>query len=313
MSCRRRKGFTLVELLVVIAIIGILIALLLPAIQSAREAARRTECQNHLKQIALGCLSHESSQRFFPTGGWGWGWVGDPDKGYGKLQPGGWIFNILPFIELKQLHDLGKGMTGAAKAPALEAMVQTPISMFNCPTRRQAIIYPYTFGATNPAQYGNPKLTARSDYAINAGNNQCQIDYGGPPPWPSVNPDNYLGVCFIGSTVAVKEITNGCSHTYLVGEKYLNPDSYRTGDSWDDNETIMQGFNDDNFRTSLINSQDPSNPCNPYRDRRGVGLSCAFGSAHGSTWNVSFCDGSVRGIEYSVEQKVHARAANRKK
>ena len=77
-SCRR--GFTLVELLVVIAIIGILVALLLPAIQAAREEARRIQCVNHLKQLSLGMLTHESGTGHYPTGGWGFAWIGDPDR-----------------------------------------------------------------------------------------------------------------------------------------------------------------------------------------------------------------------------------------
>ncbi|MDO7677282.1 MAG: DUF1559 domain-containing protein, partial [Pirellulales bacterium] len=94
-----RYAFTLVELLVVIAIIGILLGLLMPAVQSARESARKASCQNNLKQIGLGVQQHVQSNGFFPSAGWGWHWTGDADLGFGRSQPGSWIFSILPYIE----------------------------------------------------------------------------------------------------------------------------------------------------------------------------------------------------------------------
>ena len=99
------------ELLVVIAIIGVLVGLLLPAIQAAREAGRRLTCSSHLKQLALGMIVHENSLKFFPTGGWGCQWTGDADRGFDKRQPGGWTYNVLPFIEQRSLHDWAAAIT----------------------------------------------------------------------------------------------------------------------------------------------------------------------------------------------------------
>ena len=169
-------GFTLVELLVVITIIGILVSLLLPAVQAAREAARRVQCQNNLKQIALGCLGHEQEQGFFPTGGWPWHYVGDPDLGVGASQPGGWVFNILPYMEQQPLYMLGAGKSGDEKIAAIAQRVQTPLVWMNCPSRRRPGNRPYTGRAPECPGLG---LAAKGDYAGNAGD-QSTPDRGRP-------------------------------------------------------------------------------------------------------------------------------------
>jgi prepilin-type N-terminal cleavage/methylation domain-containing protein len=330
MRSKRASGFTLVELLVVIAIIGILVALLLPAIQSAREAARRLDCKNHLKQIALGCLSHESNTHYFPTGGWGWRWIGDPDLGFGKRQPGGWAYNILPFIEMKSLHDTGKGLTygSAQKTECGRAIYETPVALFNCPTARAAKLYPWTLpSGQNAAQYGSPKGAGRSDYAINAGSTVCQNGFGPSTLQQGLDPSyawtgfkgvngsdpGLDGVCYERSTVAIKDIPDGLSHTYLVCEKYLEPEHGRLGDAYDDNSGMFTGFEDDNFRSAGF---DPNrggfsfNP--PMRNQRGYFPACTFGSPHSTTWNAAYCDGSIHSISYDIEPLVHSYLGNRR-
>lgn len=173
-----RLGFTLVELLVVIAIIGVLVALLLPAVQAAREAARRVQCKNHLKQIGLGFMLHEQTHGFLPGSGWSPWAVGDPDRGFGKQQPGGWVYHILPYVEQQAVFNLpSDGDPETFRTPQQLAgalrMQMTPISIFNCPSRRPAKLYPYTI--RDPGW--NPKNSdsiighsiAKSDYAANGG------------------------------------------------------------------------------------------------------------------------------------------------
>jgi prepilin-type N-terminal cleavage/methylation domain-containing protein len=187
-------GFTLVELLVVIAIIGTLIALLLPAVGAARDAARRASCRNNLHNLALASLHHEQALDQFPNGGWGPLWVGDPDAGARTGnpsnpnscgQPGGWIYNILPYIEQRQLHDLGVAPASQAEKTLKSAQrcaIQIPI--INCPSRRGGQQFSLLtvsppavptgdtgWTPTNRQPYETDPLTGvgRSDYAINCG------------------------------------------------------------------------------------------------------------------------------------------------
>ena len=269
---KRRIAFTLVELLVVITIIGILIALLLPAVQAAREAARQAQCRNNLKQMALACLNHERANGTLPAGGWRWRWSGDPDCGFTRLQPGGWLYNILPYIEQQALHDLGTGLPLAQKAVALGPLQQVPMAFVTCPTRRKSLLYP----CENNAMY-NADMTATSPRSDYAGNGGCadpdstnpngwwmgpvNNTYGGNPaaartpafawPTPAVY-QTYTGVICDGMTVKFSDITDGASNTYLIGEKYLSPDDYENGVAPDNNNGIFVGFDWDFRRWTLV-------------------------------------------------------------
>ena len=117
---------------------------------------------------------------------------------------------------------------------------------------------------------------------------------------------NYSGVSFQRSEVGSQHVTDGTSHTYLIGERFLDPAAYETGRAGGDNETWCTGFNNDNFRGAF----DP-----PAQDRTmEVELCCQgniFGSAHPGGWFVSWCDGHVESVGYDVELQVHRANANR--
>jgi prepilin-type N-terminal cleavage/methylation domain-containing protein/prepilin-type processing-associated H-X9-DG protein len=342
-SMRNHKysGFTLVELLVVIVIIGILIALLLPAVQAAREAARRVQCCNNLKQLALGCVDHESATGRLPTNGWGFAWTGDADRGTDWRQPGGWIYNVLPYVEQQPLHDMGMGLPTAAKNAEHMRRFTTPLSVLGCPSRRPAVVYPWASPCTLVVNAGNPKMilggVAKSDYAGNCGDVLCAVGTDIAPTWTSAAPNSAAGpqsvdqveeptskqmtaaarasfgaigkkatgVFYAGSLVRGADIPDGTSNTYLIGEKYLMPDSYFNGMDYGDNEGAMVGENGD-----IVRWANASYP--PMQDTPGFDSWRRFGSAHGSTFHMAFCDGSVQTTSYSINLTIYANLADRK-
>jgi hypothetical protein len=327
---------------VVIAIIGILVALLLPAVQAAREAARRSECVNHLKQIGIGFLNHENSHRFLPTAGWSPWQVGDPLLGAGRTQPGGWMYQILPYIEEQSLYDLPddndkKTVTTRQREQAL-VLQETPVAVYNCPTRRPAKAYGYRLSnGWNPHNSGSitqqTGKVAKGDYAGNAGDGPGFDFWALPDPnatkkrfvtfaektgwfirpydnpnegeWPPL--DGQTGVNFCGVNVKLSQIVDGMSKTYMVGEKYMNADAYDDPDGnldGGDNHSYYQGFDWDVNRWAW-----PKWP--PEQDTPGLLGIQRFGSAHPGGWHALLCDGSVQIVAYDVEVKVHMDYANR--
>ena len=314
--CRQlaRTAFTLVELLVVIAIIGILVALLLPAVQSAREAARRTQCKNHLKQIGLAMQNHHDVQLFFPTGGWGWSWVGDPDSGFDDKQPGGFFYNCLPYMEYENIRNIGSGEPWATKVNTLMKLVNSPVPTYYCPSRRQPRVHNQSVSEVN-VTYTN--TSAKTDYSANCGcQDHNQINGGpgsaapgmpAPPGLPEATGSNPgTGVSYRCSKVAMRDILDGTVYTIAVGEKYIAPQNYETGGDYADNENVYVGYDNDLYRSTNASWWPP------LQDTRKVQNYYVFGSAHPSGFNAVFCDGSVHVINYNVEKTLYCNMGDRR-
>jgi prepilin-type N-terminal cleavage/methylation domain-containing protein/prepilin-type processing-associated H-X9-DG protein len=307
----RPAAFTLIELLVVIAIIGVLIARLLPAVQKVRESANRIKCANSLKQMGIATMDHYSAYRRLPPGGWGWYWIGEPDRPSNRDQPGGWVYNLLPFMDQTALHQLGLGESDPTRLTALARQrIQTPLALFNCPTRRSAQLYPNTKTYHISTLTFTVPTVARTDYAANSGDTLTDQSFEGPDTlahgdsdaWWNDHPANFTGVIFQRSEISIPDIINGASNTYLIGEKYLNPNDYETGADTSDNENMYVGMDNDINRTTHVA---------PMQDRRGTQSDFAFGSAHPGGFNMLYCDGSVRYINYSVDLSIHQKAGRR--
>jgi prepilin-type N-terminal cleavage/methylation domain-containing protein/prepilin-type processing-associated H-X9-DG protein len=314
-------GFTLVELLVVITIIGILIALLLPAVQAAREAARRMQCGNNLKQLALGCLCHENAQQIFPTSGWGSYWAGDPDQGFNKNQPGSWMMTVLPYIEQEGLFKMAAGQAGwpipAAKIALMAKMQGIPVPALFCPSRRKPLAIANTGSATLTCRGGlTPPFIGVNDYVANSGST---TDLGLPAvtgTYSTVTDSQFVsvtpkanGVSYARSEVRASQVSDGLSSTYLIGEKYLNPDAYSgtsplISNANSDHDGALNGYCSDVCR--FTNRIYP-----PMQDTPGHAAVQTFGSAHPSGCNMAMCDGSVHSISYDILPTIHEALGSR--
>ncbi len=336
---RHRHGFTLVELLVVIAIIGILVALLLPAIQAAREAARRAQCVNNQRQLALGILEFENTRGYFPPGRKGCdGWTTAPGVGnlcqesvagtdiYGDNlgQSGASIWaQILPQVEEQALYDLlhvediaiwGPGFTAwYGNSDVVEAVSQRP-EMFVCASD------------SLPAQahYGhNIALRVLDRLSVATGSYAgCAGSFGPPNEENETNEigNKYLcdGVFLYAKPVRVRQITDGLSKTFFLGET-VDGHMAASSNIW------SHGVRCNSLRTTANPLNTPTGRNNGAGVNGGAGwldngpvfsndpenkgclqcATCAFASRHPGGANFAFGDGHVAFIADSIDLEIY--------
>lgn len=288
----RRTGFTLVELLVVIAIIGVLVALLLPAVQAAREAARRMKCQNNMKQVSLALQNYHDTALCFPPGGT-------------KSNATSWHAHVLPYLEMKNLYDqfvftqgdyvvttagqVGRGANGLNKiqmylcpsSPALKMMLGAPNNVNNPDLiPANSGVPPYT---THYYGMMGPKGTGINGITYNLRN----VGQGG---------FSQHGIFEVDSHIRMAEIVDGTSNTILIGESSYHDQVYGSRfRNW------MRGPDYPNGTDSISGCRNLANGINTriaaastvYNDQ-------PMASHHPSGTNFALCDGSVRFITQNI-------------
>jgi len=290
----RRRGFTLVELLVVIAIIGVLIALLLPAVQAAREAARRTTCLNHLRQLGVACQLHHSAHKFFPSGGgpdytWHMTYIGGRPA-HAPLQHGSWAFQILPYIEAS---DVWEGVGGATDIDKSIIAISTPQAVLFCPSRRPPEVVVAKDWYTNPSTnrtFGH----AKNDYAASSLNTSST-----KAAWK-----RGIGAITRMTPTRGAEVTDGLSKTMLLGEKRVNL-PFMGSMFANDNEGYTCGWNHDTLRNTEVE---------PLADYVGVAGDTGgdrFGSSHPGVFGVVMADTTTKMVSYEISLETFKRMGHR--
>jgi prepilin-type N-terminal cleavage/methylation domain-containing protein len=300
---QRSRAFTLVELLVVIAIIGVLVALLLPAVQAAREAARRAQCVNNLKQFGLALQNFHDANLAFPAARF-------------KDKNPTWFALIQPYLEASnqyRMWDLKKEYADVANRQA--RMVHIP--GYFCPSKRggsnEGLLAPTTAIGVRTVQ------GSTGDYAGNSGKNVDGASNDPDPLTGSRIPDNFgviitpkcmeFGNCpDFKSDISFKHVTDGLSNTYLMGEKHVPFAQYALIESPDD--SIYEGDYINNH------TRGAGTLCPPAPDTEYEGLSspywgALFGGMHPGLVQFVMCDGSVRSVQTNIDLNVYEASATR--
>lgn len=301
-------ALTVNEVLVVITIVGLLVALLLPAVQASREAGRRTQCASHGKQLGLALQQHASARGFYPSNGWGYRWVGVPERGTGIKQPGGWVYGILGYLEQNDLRDLGRDLPYARQRAVLKKLMQTPLPVLACPTRSSGRLLPAD-PAAEPFNADWADNVAKTDYAINEGDyitdtrrGPATLQEGDSGQYAWKDTSKATGISYQRSEVQPAMVRDGLSQTYMIGEKYVNRSGYDTSSDPGYDQSAYSGVDLDINRWVL----------SPPRADDDSDDSRLFGSAHPGGCHFVFCDGSLRLISFQIDAEVHRRLGNRR-
>lgn len=279
-------GFTLVELLVVIAIIGILVAFLLPAIQAARESARRSQCQNNLKQIGLAVQSHHDTRKAFPMG-----------RNAFTQKAVSWAYFLLPYMEETAIYN-SWDRNARVDAPSNAATMRTPIETYACPSRRRAAADRNFDDNGNPPTPDHMGVATLADYSANAGLQLMTGMVGSDADAGAFGQFNRAdaGPIFSGSHISARQVEDGLSKTFAIMERHLPPVPEGTPEAL---EHFIVGD------TAAIAGDTPNTT---FRcTEKGLATSIddkdanKFGSSHSSgIVQAVFLDGHVRGLRPDV-------------